>query len=300
MEAIPENAKRGASYDFLKRMLDIIGSATLLVVLSPLLAAVGLYLKIAYGGTVVSRTLHVGRFGRLFLLYNFRTNEEVTNIFTPEGLSTVRMTATPAGRALRRMKLDKIPELVNVLKGDMSLVGPKPAKPNYVHLYEPGLRDLILLVKPGITGPMQLKYRVERRLLEQFDTQHGKETYMVSTLLPIKCELEAQYVVKRSLLLDVMYVLLTASLKPRRQIVRTTEALLAVLVREKVYSPLTVGTMLITAGNCYNAVHTKAAAKLEAWLGRALANLETGEEVLDHVADAAHAASIVRSSMSKT
>ncbi|MEY2567300.1 MAG: hypothetical protein QOE35_1829 [Actinomycetota bacterium] len=148
-----------------KRLLDVVGAAVGLVVLSPLLAVVALVLLVTQGWPVVFGHLRPGLDGRPFTLYKFRT---MTNRRGQDGnLLSDAERITPVGRFLRKTSIDELPELVNVLKGDMSLVGPRPLLMSYLERYTPEQarrHD----VRPGITGQAQVAGRNDITWDERF------------------------------------------------------------------------------------------------------------------------------------
>ena len=140
-------------------------SAAGLILLSPLLIGLGLWIKLDSPGPVFFRQQRVGQYGALFGIHKFRS---MTADAPLGGLQiTVGNDAriTRAGRFLRRTKLDELPQLIDVLIGNMSLVGPRPEVPKYVAMYPTALRDKVLSVRPGITDPASLQYRDEGSLL---------------------------------------------------------------------------------------------------------------------------------------
>lgn len=154
-----------------KRLLDVVGAAVGLVLLSPLLAAVALWIRLDSPGPVLFRQRRVGRDGRPFVLLKFRTmragaDREWRPPASGADLRTFRFQeaddprVTRAGRWLRRTSLDELPNLWNVLRGEMSLVGPRPEVPEIVALYDARMRQR-LAVKPGITGLAQISGRGE-------------------------------------------------------------------------------------------------------------------------------------------
>ena len=148
----------------MKRSLDLLFSITGLLALSPLLLLIILVIKFSDGGPVFFRQVRVGQGGRKFRIWKFRTmivNAEKL------GLSVTRdgdPRVTPVGRLLRKSKLDELPQLLNVLAGEMSLVGPRPEVPRYVEQYSPEQRR-ILELKPGITDLAILEFSHEEDLL---------------------------------------------------------------------------------------------------------------------------------------
>jgi lipopolysaccharide/colanic/teichoic acid biosynthesis glycosyltransferase len=189
-----------------KRALDLVITILGLLLLCPLLLVLALWIKLDSRGPVLYRGKRVGQDGRPFLMYKFRTMVLGAESQGPAVTYRDDPRVTPAGRFLRRTKLDELPQLFNVLRGEMSLVGPRPEDPSYVEFYTPEQR-LALSVKPGITGPTQLEYRDEASLLQG----EGVDEEYVTRLMPEKLKLDLQYVHTRSLLLDLKILWRTAT-----------------------------------------------------------------------------------------
>lgn len=182
-----------------KRALDAALSSAGLLILSPLLAVLGLRVKIEDGGTVFYRGTRVGRGGSTFRIFKFRTM--VMNAESIGGPSTSaddsRITRT--GRTLRKYKLDELPQLLNVLKGDMSLVGPRPEVPSEVETYSADERR-VLTVRPGITDWASIEFRNEGEILQGSADPHL--TYR-EKIRPGKLRLALAYVDNISLRTDL-------------------------------------------------------------------------------------------------
>ena len=165
-----------------KRFLDIFGSASGLLTLLPLLAIVALSIKLTSRGPIFFRQIRVGRKGLSFNLLKFRSMypgaEHDGSAITVAGDERI----TQIGRSLRRFKLDELPQLWNVLRGDMSLVGPRPEVPSYVAHYTPEQR-VVLSVRPGITDPSSLVYRREEDILA---SENDPEDFYRTRILPDK------------------------------------------------------------------------------------------------------------------
>jgi lipopolysaccharide/colanic/teichoic acid biosynthesis glycosyltransferase len=190
-----------------KRLFDITLSLLALVLLCPLLLAVALWVRLDSQGPVLFRQQRVGRGGRLFGILKFRTmqvNAEAAGLQITVGQDP---RITSAGRWLRRSKLDELPQLLNVLRGEMSMVGPRPEVPRYVALYPADQRATVLSVRPGITDLASLAFRDESTLLAR--SADPERTY-VEEILPIKLRHACDYVVRRSLWLDLRILALTA------------------------------------------------------------------------------------------
>jgi len=183
----------------LKRSFDVSVALAALMVVSPLLLLIALAVMIDSPGPVIFRQRRIGRDFEPFEIYKFRTMHAVSG---PSITTSVDHRITRTGRLLRKAKLDELPQLVNVLKGDMSLVGPRPEVPGYVSLYEPDYRR-ILSVRPGLTDFASLKYRDEASLLA---ASADPEQEYVNRILPDKIQLAVRYVDSSSLFLDMALI----------------------------------------------------------------------------------------------
>jgi lipopolysaccharide/colanic/teichoic acid biosynthesis glycosyltransferase len=170
-----------------------------LVVLSPLLAAIAVAVRVTSRGPVVFRQVRVGLEGRLFTILKFRTMvdgaDRLAPNISPEGDPRI----TPVGRWLRAWYLDELPQLVNVLRGDMSLVGPRPETPEYVALYTPAERR-VLSVRPGLAGPSTLAHMDEAQCLA--DVPDAAEHYE-RVLMHQRVALDMGYLERQSIPYDV-------------------------------------------------------------------------------------------------
>jgi len=186
------------------RALESLLAAAGLVVLAPVLLVIALVIKLDSRGPVLHRALRVGLGGREFELYKFRSMVSDAARYGP-GI-TVRddPRVTRVGRVLRRTKLDELPQLINVVKGDMSLVGPRPEDGRYVALYTAEQRR-VLSVRPGITSPASIRFRREEELLGGDDF----EDLYLTQVLPAKLAIELDYLQRRSLRGDVRVVMET-------------------------------------------------------------------------------------------
>lgn len=193
-----------------KRAFDLLLSALGLLLLAPVLLLIALWVKLDSPGPVFFRQERVGRFGRPFFIHKFRTMR-VDNA----GLQItvgVDPRITRAGRVLRTAKLDELPQLWDVLRGAMSLVGPRPEVPRYVALYPPKLREIVLSVRPGITDPASLSFRNESELLA---AAADPEREYVEVVMPTKLRLAAAYVRRATLRTDLRVILATlGALRP--------------------------------------------------------------------------------------
>ncbi|MBF6592259.1 MAG: sugar transferase [Ktedonobacterales bacterium] len=189
----------------MKRLIDIVFAVFFLVLLSPLLLLLAAAVWINDPGPIIYRGPRVGRYGRDFRILKFRSmrvdQSGAKRAITIENDPRV----TAVGRFLRGTKLDELPQLFNVLKGDMSLVGPRPEAPDYVARYTPEQR-LILNVRPGITGLSQVYFRNEEQLL----TGRAPEFYYFDAIMPAKLTIDLEYVRRQSVLFDIKVLILTA------------------------------------------------------------------------------------------
>ncbi|HEV8229085.1 MAG TPA: sugar transferase [Candidatus Limnocylindria bacterium] len=182
----------------MKRALDVAVSAVLLAVLSPLLAVLAALVRFSSSGPALHRARRVGRGGAEFTMYKLRTMRRDAATTGPGITARGDARVTSLGRALRRTHLDELPQLWNVLRGDMSLVGPRPEDPRFVARYTPEQRA-VLSVRPGITGPAQLAYRDEARLLPADATEDA----YARDVLPAKLAIDLAYVRRPSLWRDL-------------------------------------------------------------------------------------------------
>lgn len=190
--------------DGVRRLLDVIISAMGLVLLSPLFLIISVWIKLDSPGPAFYRAQRVGKDGKLFRLYKFRSMVADADRRGPGITATGDARITRAGRFLRRTKLDELPQLINVLKGDMSLVGPRPEDPRYVALYTPEQRR-VLAVRPGITSAASLIYRHEEQLLAGEDW----ETVYRTKVLPDKLAIDLDYLAHRTLGSDLKLIFRT-------------------------------------------------------------------------------------------
>jgi lipopolysaccharide/colanic/teichoic acid biosynthesis glycosyltransferase len=192
----------------IKRAFDLLAAASGLLVLAPLLLLIAIAVKLDSPGPVLFRQERVGRNGRIFRIRKFRTM--VRDAPRLGGAITVGCDPriTRVGHSLRRYKLDELPQLIDVLLGDMSLVGPRPEVPKYVALYPPGIRERVLSVRPGLTDNATLAYIDENA---QLAGAADPEREYVEKILPEKLRLYVEYVDNRSLALDLSIIGRTAA-----------------------------------------------------------------------------------------
>lgn len=190
---------------FLKRAMDIVISGGALLVLWPVLALIALAIKIDDPGPVFYRQVRVGRHGKPFRIFKFRTmivdaDKKGLQITVGRDNRITRM-----GALLRKTKLDELAQLINVFVGEMSFVGPRPEVPKYVELYTPYQRQ-VLLVRPGITDYASIAYRNENDMLEGAE---DPEKMYIDVIMPDKIELNMKYLREISPLADIRLILST-------------------------------------------------------------------------------------------
>ena len=160
-----------------------------LLILSPLFLLIAVAVSLDSPGSPFFLQNRVGRLGKTFRIIKFRTmrvaEESEGALITAHGDSRI----TSTGKWLRKTKIDELPQLLNVLRGDMSLVGPRPEVPRYTELYTPEQRR-VFVMRPGITGPAAIAYAHEEEILSR---QDDRERYYVEVLLPAKLEIDLAY-----------------------------------------------------------------------------------------------------------
>jgi lipopolysaccharide/colanic/teichoic acid biosynthesis glycosyltransferase len=190
-----------------KRIFDLVFSALALLLLAPVFALIALAIRWNTPGPVFFRQDRVGRGGRPFRIRKFRTMVVDAPALGPAITIGQDPRITRVGAWLRRTKLDELPQLMDVLQGHMSLVGPRPEVPQYVALYPPDLRERVLAVRPGITDPVSLKLADEARVLAA--SADPERTYR-EELLPAKLREAVAYAEQASLWSDLRIIWATA------------------------------------------------------------------------------------------
>jgi lipopolysaccharide/colanic/teichoic acid biosynthesis glycosyltransferase len=190
----------------LKRLFDIFFAFSGIFFLSPLFLLVAIWIKKDSPGPVIFRQDRVGRKWEIFKIYKFRTMRP-----NPDNLGsklTVGKDAriTESGTFLRKYKIDELPQLLNVLKGEMSLVGPRPEVEEYVRYYPSDIREKVLSVKPGITDLASIEYVDESSILAQSDDPYNA---YINKVLPQKLQYCVRYVEERNLMMDLLIILKT-------------------------------------------------------------------------------------------
>ena len=191
-----------------KRIFDVVCSLFGLAVLLLPLLLVAVLVKLQDWGPVFYQGTRVGRNGKPFRMLKFRTMvadaESLGGLATPEGDPRV----TSVGALLRKFKLDELPQLLNVLRGDMSLVGPRPEAPVYFEHYLPEERAIILSVRPGITDPCSVRFHDEGKYLVGSDNPVAA---YIDRIMKEKIQMQIDYIHKRTLLTDLRTILRTIS-----------------------------------------------------------------------------------------
>ena len=201
----------------LKYLFDRIFSLLGLIILSPVMLAVAVLIRVKMGGPVLFKQERVGKDGKLFTIFKFRTMEEGQDEFSISMVGDQRI--LPLGIKLRKYKLDELPQLWNVLKGKMSFVGPRPDVPGYADLLQGNDREMLKL-RPGITGPASLKYRNEEDLIADYvkqakaqgDTRSERDIalwYNDNVLWPDKVRINCYYASHYSFLKDIEMIFCT-------------------------------------------------------------------------------------------
>jgi lipopolysaccharide/colanic/teichoic acid biosynthesis glycosyltransferase len=189
-----------------ERLVDLVLAGLLLALLLPVLLLVGLAIRVDSRGPVLHRATRIGLGGRPFTLYKFRTMIVGAARQGPHITAAWDPRVTRVGRLLRRTKLDEFPQLWNVLRGDMRLVGPRPEDPRFVALYAPDER-LVLSVCPGLTGPSQLTFLDEETMLAA--ASRDPETTYVRDILPRKLAIDLDYARQHDLGADLLILVRT-------------------------------------------------------------------------------------------
>jgi lipopolysaccharide/colanic/teichoic acid biosynthesis glycosyltransferase len=189
-----------------KRLFDVVVSAIALLLLLPLLVVIAIWIKTDSSGPVVFRQTRVGRDGREFRIHKFRTMHVDAPKCGPGVTVGQDPRVTRAGRFLRRYRLDELLQLIDVLIGKMSLVGPRPELPKFIAAYPEDVRRRVLSVRPGITDWASIYFTEESELLANAS---DPERVYVDEILPIKQRYYLEYVAKRSFLGDLAIILAT-------------------------------------------------------------------------------------------
>ena len=191
----------------MKRLFDLIFAASGAFLLSPFLLAAAICIKLDSPGPALFRQVRVGKDGKTFRLAKFRTMHVGAEKMGPQITVGEDPRITRLGAVLRKTKIDEFPQLLNVIRGEMSLVGPRPEVPKYVDLYSEEQRKVLRLV-PGITDPASIAYRRESELLEQ--ARDPLQTY-VEEIMPDKIRINLDYASSANVWTDFRVILRTLS-----------------------------------------------------------------------------------------
>ena len=189
-----------------KRLFDLLFAGAGVILLAPLWLLVALWIRCDSPGPVFFRQERVGRFGRPFMIFKFRTmclDAEAKGRQLTVGADP---RITRSGAFLRRYKLDELPQLLNVVRGEMSLVGPRPEVPRYVSLYPDELREVVLSVAPGITDYASIEYKDENAIL---GGAADPDRAYIEEIMPVKLRYYVRYVSERSLWVDLKLIFAT-------------------------------------------------------------------------------------------
>lgn len=191
--------------EIIKRIFDFLASLVGIIVISPILLVVAISIKIDSKGNVFFLQKRIGKNGVPFYIYKFRTMVSDAEKLGKQITVGKDNRITKVGAFLRKYKIDELPQLFNVLNGDMSLVGPRPEVPKYVELYTEEEKR-VLEVRPGITDLASLRYRDENDILGKVD---NPEEYYINVIMKDKLKLNLEYIKKSNLIFDVSLILKT-------------------------------------------------------------------------------------------
>lgn len=189
----------------IKRIFDFVVSLIGAILLSPILLIVAIAIKIDSKGKVLFLQKRVGRYGKPFYIYKFRTMVTDAEKLGKQITVGKDERITKVGAFLRKYKIDELPQLLNVVKGDMSLVGPRPEVPRYVDLYSKEERK-VLEVRPGITDLASLRYKDENDILAKVE---NPEEYYINVIMKDKLKLNLEYIEKSNILFDISLIFKT-------------------------------------------------------------------------------------------
>lgn len=189
----------------LKRLFDICISFIGLLSLFPVILVISVLIRLSSGAPVFFRQGRIGKEGKLFTLLKFRTMFPITDTEKGEFEPGNYRRVTYFGRFLRKTKMDELPQLVNVIKGDMSIVGPRPEVAKWVAVY-PERWKIVHLVKPGITDPASIVYRNEEKILA---TAHEPEKVYRYEILPKKLTIYEKYICSNNIVSDIGIIIKT-------------------------------------------------------------------------------------------
>lgn len=188
-----------------KRLFDRLAASLGLILLSPVLAVIAAAVWLGDGAPVFFRQERIGRGGRPFQIWKFRSMRRNAEQLGPQITVYGDARITPVGAFLRRTKLDELPQLINVIRGEMSLVGPRPEVRRYVDTYDEHIRAVLTLT-PGITDPASMMFLDEEKILAAIQ---DRELYYIKEIIPAKAACNLDYARSSSMLSDVRIILMT-------------------------------------------------------------------------------------------
>lgn len=190
----------------LKRIFDIVFASIGILVLSPLFIIIAILIKLTSQGTILFKQERIGLYGTPFTMHKFRTMVPQAESLGLKITTANDPRVTKIGRVLRKSKLDELPQLVDVLIGNMSFVGPRPEVAEYVELYPIGVKELVLSVRPGITDWASIAMIDEAKLLDS--ASNPREIY-IQQIMPQKLGYAIKYVNTHNLFVDIKIIIVT-------------------------------------------------------------------------------------------
>ncbi|WP_434526238.1 sugar transferase [Photorhabdus asymbiotica] len=193
------------TYSIIKRIFDLISSSIGLIILSPILIVIAIWIKTDSKGPIFFRQKRVGQYNQDFYIHKFRS---MTTGSEKKGQLTIGhdLRITNSGKFIRKYKIDELAQLIDVIQGKMSLVGPRPEVPQFMDKYPDNVRNKILSVKPGITDLASIEMIDENRILSQYKDPH--QAY-IDIIMPIKSKYYLEYIDKKSFLYDLKIIFKT-------------------------------------------------------------------------------------------
>lgn len=189
----------------MKRFFDVLASGIGLIVLSPIILILAIWIKLDSKGPVFYRQVRVGRYNKDFRIFKLRSMRVGADKGSQVTIGGHDPRVTRSGYFIRKFKFDELPQLINVLLGDMSLVGPRPEVRHYVDYWTPEQMH-VLDVRPGITDPASIKFRNENELMEKAE---DPEKYYIEVIMQEKIRLYLEYVEKQSFFYDITLIFKT-------------------------------------------------------------------------------------------
>lgn len=189
-----------------KRLFDIVVAASALLLLSPFFLLLSCIIKLDSAGPIFYKARRIGCSGRLFHMYKFRTMATNADKVGPAVTYKDDPRITRVGRWMRRFRIDELPQLVNILKGDMSMVGPRPEAPEYVQLELP-IWQKVLTVRPGMCGLTQLSFAIDEA--EALGNSESADQDYMTQILPAKLQIDLRYVARQSFFYDIKLIIKT-------------------------------------------------------------------------------------------